>query len=117
MSVLLFLAQLIGIKGIVKGARWAMVLAVRLAMLAVLGALLYEGRSRLTGIAVAIALLLVLWSAFRWWRNREPETPVERTIDGKVVPEKLAAAALDVPPRSPMVTRCCAGFPITARCC
>jgi hypothetical protein len=48
------------------------------------------------------ALGLLFWGAFQWWRGRNDEADAgERSIDGKVVPDKLAVAALAIPASSP----------------
>ncbi len=49
-----------------------------------------------------ITALLLVWGAFQWWRGRNDEANAgERTIDGKLVPDKLAVAALPIPASSP----------------
>lgn len=48
-----------------------------------------------------LALSTLAIAALQWWRHRHRKVAVARTIDGKLVPEKLAAAALAVPKHSP----------------
>lgn len=62
-------------------------------------------------IEIGFLVLWLAWVVFDGWRNRGREAPGERTIDGKVVPEKLAVAALPIPPRSPDADYVLRGLP------
>jgi hypothetical protein len=102
----LWLAKMIGVKRLTGWAVRGLVLALLLVLVVVViavWALDPDIRPRIIGSAFGVVIVL----AFRAWRKRgnvqepEAEEPGERTIEGKVVPEILAAAALEIPRRSP----------------
>jgi hypothetical protein len=111
--MMLWLLEFIGLKGMGKGALLLVKWAVRLVVLVVLLVVLWFGGHALFDLLVMNSeARTVFWGfmgalaagIFAWRRRRRPAAeaePGERTIDGKVVPEKLAVAALGVPAQSP----------------
>ena len=106
MTILLMLAEFLGLKGL-KGLSVGLVKwTVRLVLLVVLivGIIILHRYGLLLEAALGLAALWLAWVVGRaWWRRLHRGAAVmgERTIDGKLVPEKLAVAALAVPEQSP----------------
>ena len=100
--MILLLAKMLGVRRLTGwGVRLAQVAVLLLLVGAAVVALLFSKDAQ--NIAMALAALGLCVAVFRllWARRRGKAETGPRTIDGKVVPEMLAAAALGVPVQSP----------------
>ena len=127
-TMMFLLLRYLGLRGLGKGVLLLLKWAVRLVVFTLLAGMLFiaghllwtnshavagvEALIVIAGVVVGLPLLLVWWG-----RNRriseavEAVDPRERTIDGKVVPDKLAVAALGIPLLSPDIDYVLRGLP------
>jgi hypothetical protein len=109
MNLILGLLKVLGLEDFAQSAVligrvvWWVVRVLRVVLVGLLAVALWklEWARRIAALGIAALWLLFVVLRAVWVRRKRNAVVGERTIDGKVVPDKLAAAALGVPARSP----------------